>query len=180
MSQKYVLSHRAQARSLVIRYILLVGVLVLVTVIVQSAVLSRYRLFDVCPDLALCVVMCLAYFGGRQLGAICGIVLGAMTEALCAPGITLLPLFYLFCGYLAGHYARVIIPRTLTAFSAYFGISLLLRAALTVLCACMTYPTVHLPLLLLHTVLPELLLTGALGFVIYYPMQLFYGLLEKR
>ena len=62
---------------------------------------------------------------------------------------------------------------------AYFGVSLLLRAAVTLLYACLHYKSIHLPVLLLYTLLPELLLTAALGCALYYPLTLFYGFLEK-
>ena len=179
MAQKYIMGHRAQNRSLVARYVILVGILLLVSSVLQVSVLSRYRILGVVPDLMLCIVMCLGYFGGRQLGAICGIVAGVLIESMGSFGIILLPLFYLFCGYLTGHYARVIIPRRFSAFTAYFGVSLLLRGAVTLLYACLNYQNINLPVLFLYTLLPELLLTAALGCALYFPLMLFYGFLEK-
>ena len=173
------MGHRAQNRSLVARYVIYVGILLTVTSVLQVSLLSRYRIFGIVPDLMLCIVMLLSYFGGRQLGAICGIVAGALVESIGSFGIVLLPLFYLFCGYLTGHYARVIIPRRFTAFTAYFGISLLMRSAITLLYACLNYQTIHLPVLLLRTLLPELLLTAVLGGALYFPMMLFCSFLEK-
>ncbi len=180
MAQKYILGHRAQARARAVRYVILITLLLVFCSTLQVSVLSRFRLFGIVPDLMLCVVMCLSYFGGRQLGAICGIAAGVLVESMGSHGIVLLPLFYLFCGYLTGHYARVIIPRSFPAFLAYFGICLPFRGALTLLCACLQYQNIHLPALLLKTILPELLLTAVPACIIYYPMRLFYGLLERK
>ena len=179
MAQKYIMGHRAQNRSLVARYVIFVGILILLTSVIQVSLLSRYRIFGVVPDLMLCIVICLAYFGGAQLGAICGIAAGVLIESMGSFGIVLLPLFYLFCGYLTGHYARVIVPRRFSAFTAYFGVSLLLRGAVTLLYACLNYQSVHLPVLLLQTLIPEFLTTAAVGCAIYFPMMLFYSFLEK-
>ncbi len=179
MAQKYILGHRAKARSRVLRYFIFIGILLLFCSTLQVSVLSRYRLFGTVPDLMLCVVMCLSFLGGRQLGAICGIAAGVLVESMGSHGIVLLPLFYLFCGYLTGHYARAT-ARGFSAFAFYFGISLPFRAALTVLYVCLGSPRVDLPALLLYTLLPEVLLTAVLGVALYYPMRGFYGLLERK
>ena len=180
MAQKYIMGHRAQNRSLVARYVIYVGILLVLASVLQVSFLSRYRIFGVVPDLMLCTVMCLGYFGGRQLGAICGIAAGVLVESMGSFGIVLLPIFYLFCGYLTGHYAHAIVPRRFTAFTAYFSVSLLLRSAVTLLYACLNYQSINLPVLLLRTLLPEFLLTAILGCALYFPFMLFYGFLEKE
>ncbi len=179
MAQKYIMGHRAQARERVVRYFVLTAVLLAVCATVQVSVLSRYRIFGVAPDMMLSVVLLLGYFGGRQLGAICGIAAGVLVEAMGWHGIVLLPLFYLFCGYLTGHYARSLTNGFLL-YLPYLAIALPCRAAVTLLYASLTYQSIHLTDLLMQTLLPELLLTAALGCALYSPMKGFYGLLERK
>ncbi len=179
VAQKYIMGHRAQARERVVRYIVLTAILLVICATVQVSVLSRFRILGTVPDMMLCVVLLLGYFGGRQLGAICGIAAGVLVEAMGSHGIVLLPLFYLFCGYLTGHYARSL-TRGFLLYLPYLGIALPCRAAVTLLYASLTYQSIHLTDLLIQTMLPELLLTAALGCALYYPMRGFYGLLERK
>lgn len=180
MAQRIILGHRAKNRTLVVKYVFFVGFLLLASAVLQVTVLSRYRFFGVVPDLMLCIVSCISYFGGRQLGAICGIVSGVLVESMGSVGIVLLPLFYLICGYLTGHYARAIIPRRFSAFTAYFGVSLLARSAVTLIYICINYQSFNIFTLFVKILLPEFLITALLGCALYAPMMYFYGFLENK
>lgn len=178
---KYILGHRAKTRSAVIRYTVLTAVLLVVVAVLQVSLLSRFRLFGVVPDLMICTVLCLSFFGGRYMGAIVGIAGGFLIEAIGGgAGLVLLPLFYLLFGYLTGHYARAIIPRSYPSYLVYLGFAVILRMALTLLYACMTYQSIRLPTLFVQTLLPEALLTAAVGCLIYFPMLGFFKLLDQR
>ena len=180
MSQKFILGHRAQTRSRAIRYTVCVGLLLVAVAVLQVSLFSRYRLFEAVPDLMICTVLCLSFFCGRYMGAVTGIAAGFLIEAIGSTGITVLPLCYLLCGYLVGHYARVVIPRRYTVYLIYLGCILAVRAAITFFYACLTYQNVNLPLILLQSVLPEAAVTAIAGAILYFPLMLFCVGLEKK
>ena len=179
MSQKLILGHRAQARTRAIRYTALVGAVLLLQALLQVSLFSRFRLMGAVPDLMLVSVLCIAFFCGRYAGAVTGIAAGFLIEAIGSVGISILPLCYFLSGYLIGHYARTSQKRY-PIYLVYLGCTLLIRASITVLYACMTYQSVNLPQILVQSVLPEALVTAIAGCALYFPYLLFCGFLEGR
>jgi rod shape-determining protein MreD len=147
------------------------GGLLLVAAILQVTLLSRWRLFDCVPDLTLAAVFAIAFFCGAQIGAIAGIAGGFFVDALGSFGLSLLPVFYLFIGYVVGHYARAVYPKRLTSYATYAFFALLLRAAASVTLAAASYKSIALPAILLRSVLPEFGLTLVLALLLYAPMR---------
>ena len=180
MGQKYVTGYRAQARAKSIRYTVFIALLVLVLAILQVSFFANVRLFGAVPDLMLCCVVCIGFFSGRFAGAITGIGAGFLIEALGSVGISLLPVAYLLCGYLVGHYARAMIPRKFLSFLVYFFIALLFRAAITLTYVCLTYAQFSLVTILVGTVLPEMAATAICGCALYLPIRGLCLLLEKK
>ena len=170
---KYILGRRAQTRTRSIRYTVAVSLLLLVTALLQVTLLSRYRLIGAVPDLMICTVLCLAFFGGRYMGAVTGIAAGVIIESIGSTGIVLLPLCYLFCGYIAGYFAKTLNQRNFVSYLVYLALTLLFRAVITLLYACMTYRDVNLPIILLQSVLPEMLVTAIAGLILYFPIGWF-------
>ena len=62
------MGHRAQNRSLVARYVIYIGILLVLASVLQVSFLSRYRIFGVVPDLMLCTVICKDALDVIQLG----------------------------------------------------------------------------------------------------------------
>lgn len=179
MSEKYILGHRAQLRSRIIRYVLLVGLLLITVAVLQVSLLSRFRLLGAVPDLMICTVLCIGFFGGCYMGAVTGIAAGVLIDAIGSTGIVLLPLAFMLCGYLAGHFAKTLNHTAYLSYLVYLALTLLYRAVITLLYACMTYRSIHLPSLLLHSVLPEMLVTAIAGLILYFPMMWFCAWVGK-
>ena len=179
MSQKLILGHRAQTKARIIRYTVLVGLVLILSAILQVSLFSRFRLFGAVPDLMIVAVLCIAFFCGRYAGAVTGIAAGFLIEAIGTSGISILPLCYFLCGYLVGHYARTV-QKSYPPYLIYLGCILLIRATVTVLYACMTYQNVNLPLILVRSVLPEALVTAIAGCALYFPLKLFCYYLENK
>ena len=173
MAGKYVLSHSAKTRRLTWRYILLVGVLLLLAAILQVSFFARFRLMGATPDLMIVTVLCLAFFGGRHMGAVVGIAAGFLIDALGGTGIVLSPLLYLLVGYLAGHYAAGGSQRGLIRYLPYLGVTLIARAATTAILTVMTHGSLFFGELMLYTLLPEMLNTALAGLALYFPLRLF-------
>lgn len=174
-----ILGYRARNRSKIILHILVIGLLLTVFASFQVSFLSKLRFLGAVPDLMLCAVLCMAYFCGRYTGATTGIAAGFLIEALGSQGISLLPVFYFLIGYIAGHYAKAVIPKRYTVYLIYLICALFLRAGATVTYTCLTYAHIHLPHILLYTVLPEMAGTALVGLVLYFPMKPICGRLEK-
>ncbi|MBQ9132649.1 MAG: rod shape-determining protein MreD [Clostridia bacterium] len=180
MGQKYITGYRAQTRAKSVRYTVAITLLVLILAVLQVSLFSRFRIFGAVPDLMLCTVVCVAFFSGRFAGAITGIGAGFLIEALGSVGISILPVAYLICGYLVGHYARAVIPRRFLLFLLYFAIALILRVALTLTYVCLTYAQVSLPSVIVGILLPELAATALCGCALYAPIKLLCNCLEKN
>ena len=180
MSDKYILGHHAQLRSRAIRYTIWVGLLLVILAVLQVSLFSRFRLLGAVPDLMICTVLCLAFFNGRYMGAVTGIAAGVIIEAIGSTGIVLLPICYLFCGYIAGHYAKSAGQKNYVSYLIYLGLTLLFRAVITLLYACLTYRDVNLPIILLQSVLPEMLVTAIAGLILYFPLGLFSARMGRK
>lgn len=180
MSQKYIMGRRAQTRTKVIRYTVWIGLLLTLLAVMQVSFFPRFPLFGGIPDLMIVAVLCLSYFSGRYMGAIAGIAAGFLIDAIGATGIVILPVCYLFLGYLAGHYTKVLGHSGYASYLVYLGVTLLYRAVITVLLACMSYSSVNLIKILIYAVLPELLYTAIVGCLLYFPLKIFCVFLEKK
>ena len=173
MSQNRMMRFEAKARSRLVVFIVSLALLILFGAIIQTSVFGKLTHVGAVPDLMICIVLCIAYFNGRHHGAITGLAAGALIEAMASSGIVLLPLFYMLFGYIAGHYARAVQPKRFVPYLFYLMFALFLRAALTVLYACLTYQSIHLVQILIHAVLPEMLTTAVAGICLYFPLLLF-------
>ena len=161
----------SQMRQTAIKYTLSLSLLFLAVAIIEVSLLSRWRILDAVPDVMLVTVVIVSFFLGRFTGAIAGIGAGVLIEALGGNGISLLPVVYLLCGYLTGHYARAMVPRRFVAYLLYLGIALLARGVTTLTYAGMTYESFHLPSILLQLLLPEVLVTAIWGILLYLPVR---------
>ncbi len=171
---------RGDSKKSIVLYCVVIGLLLLLVAVLQTSLFPRMRLLGAIPDLALCAVLCISYFCGRYTGGIVGIVAGFLVEALGSVGISLLPLCYFILGYLAGYYARAVNPKRFTNYVFYLAAALVYRATVTVAAASLSYEFLHLPQLLLHSVLPEMLYTAIVGCALYALMKPVCKLLLKK
>ncbi len=180
MARNRILGYQAQARSRIAAYIITFSLLLILIGSMQVAFFGRLRPFGAIPDLMICTVLAVAFFDGRYTGAIVGLCGGFLIEAMGGQGITLLCPVYMIGGYVVGHYSRTVHPKKYTVYLFYLACACLLRAALTVIYACLCYETVNLPDILLHTVLPELGGTAIAGLVLFFPIGGICRLLERK
>lgn len=177
---KYIMGHRAARRSDTIRSVLLVGLLVTVAAVLQTTLLGRIRPFGIIPDLTMITVVAIAYFCGRETGAVTGIAGGFLIEAMGGGRVIVLPLVYLILCYTIGHYARAVIPKRFDVYMLMQGIAIVVRSGVTLLLACLQYSRFSLPHLLLYSTLPEILVTAAIGCALFIPLRLFCSILDRR
>lgn len=171
MGKKYILGRISQNRAKAAKYILTESALFLTVIVLQTTLFSKIRLLGVVPDLCFGTLLLISFFCGKEAGAVTGIAAGFAVEAIGSVGISLLPVFYLFCGYVCGYFTRAMVPRRFGAFAAVLGAAVPVRGAITLVYICLTYDKVRLIQILIHTVLPEMLVTAAFACVLYAPVK---------
>ncbi len=177
---KYFMSRAAARRSDHLRAVLMIGLLTLTVTVLQVSFFGRIRILGVIPDLTTVTVVAIAFFCGKETGAVTGIAAGFLLEAMAGGTFVLLPLFYLLLCYPIGHYARAVIPKRFTVYLMMLAIALTARAALTLLRASLSFAEFSVLSLLWNVVLPELLLTAVCGIALFVPLRFFCRRLERR
>lgn len=180
MHQRPIAGYAAQNRSKMIAYTVCISILVLLVSVMQVSIFSEYSIFGSTPDLVICTVLCISFFVGRYAGAITGIGAGFLIEAMGSVGISLLPVFYLFLGYVAGHYARAIHPKRYTVYLFYLFLTVIFRMIITLTYIGLTYETFHLLEVTAKILLPEAADTAIAGCILYFPIKALCGWLGKR
>ena len=146
----------------------------------QVSFFGRIRILGAIPDVMIVAVMGIGFFTGPYTGAVSGIGAGFLIDSLGTTGVTVLPICYLFEGYLVGYYARTAATKGILQYLVYLGVTLIYRAAITVLYACLWYGNLRLPAVLVDAVLPEAAGTAIVGLLLYLPMRGLCGYLEKK
>lgn len=170
MSQKYIRGRISQNRAKAVKYILTEIAMFFTVILLQTTLFAKWRFFGAVPDLCYATLMLTAYFCGKETGAVTGIAAGFAVEALGSTGISILPVCYLFCGYVCGYFTRAIVPRRFTAFLAVMGAAVPVRAAISLVYVCLTYDSVNLFSVLAHNILPEAVGTFLFACLLYYPV----------
>lgn len=81
---------------------LAIGFMILVFALLQTTVFSKLRPFGAIPDLMLPLVIAIGISEGERWGGVSGLVAAFLIDCLASTGITLLPLLYVPCGFIAG------------------------------------------------------------------------------
>lgn len=180
MRQRPIAGYAAQTRSKIISYTVCLSLLVLLVSVMQVSFFSRFSIFGATPDLVICAVLCVAFFVGRYAGAITGIGAGFFIEAMGSVGISLLPLFYFFLGYLVGHYARLTHPKRYTVYLFYLFLTVILRMLITLTYIGLTYESFNLLEVIGKILLPEAADTAVAGCILYFPIKALCSWLMRR
>lgn len=171
MAQKYIFGRTSQNRVRALKFILTESFLFLTVIVLQTTLFARMRIFGVVPDLCFATLILVSYFCGKEVGAITGIAAGFAVDALGSVGISLLPVLYLFCGYVCGHFTRAIHPKRFLVYLTLLGAAIPTRMAITFINICINYSTIHLLELMVHTLLPEAAATLMGALALYYPVK---------
>lgn len=161
----------AQNRVRAVKFILTETVLFLTVIVLQTTFFARIRVFGVIPDLSFAALILISYFCGREVGAVTGIAVGFAVDALGSVGITLLPVFYLFCGYVCGYFTRAVQPKRFTPFLTVLAAAIPVRTVITFIYICINYSTIHILDLTVHILLPEAAGTFLAALALYYPVK---------
>ena len=171
MSRNLILGRLSQNRARALKFILTETILFLTVILLQTTLFARIRLFGAVPDICFVTLILISYFCGKEVGAITGIVAGFAVDALGSVGISLLPIFYMFCGYLFGHFTRAIYPKRYVSYLVVLAAAIPVRMVITFVCICINYNTLHLLEILGRVLLPEATATAILAAGLYFPVR---------
>ena len=100
-----------------------------------------------------------------------GIAVGFAVEAIGSTGISILPVCYLFCGYVCGYFTKAIYPKGILPFLTVLAAAVPVRAVITLLYVSVQYSSIRILELMIHTILPEMIMTFVFGVVMFYPVK---------
>lgn len=97
--------------------VLMVGLLVLASLVLQSTLLEQVTFLGVTPQLSLVVVVSLAYIDGERVGVVTGFFAGFVQDLLLPVGsvIGLTALVYTLVGYAVGNLSRYSVSESVWA-----------------------------------------------------------------
>ena len=171
MSQNLIFGRLSQNRARALKFILTETILFLTVILLQTTLFARIRLFGAVPDLCFVTLILISYFCGKEVGAITGIAAGFAVDALGSVGISLLPILYLFCGYLFGHFTRAIYPKRYTSYLVVLAAAIPVKMVITFVYICINYHTIHLLEIMGRVLLPEAAVTVLIGAALYFPVR---------
>ncbi|MBQ7669631.1 MAG: hypothetical protein IJS45_02780 [Clostridia bacterium] len=112
---------------------LIIGALIIVFSMLQITVFSKLRPFGATPDLMLPLVVAIGITEGERWGGVSGLAAAFIIECLGSAGITLLPLLYVPCGFIAGVLGTYYMRDSLALRALFTALSGLLRSAVTLI-----------------------------------------------
>lgn len=171
MSHKLIFGRLSQNRARAVKFVLTETILFLAVIVLQTTLFARIRLFGAVPDLCFVTLILISYFCGKEVGAITGIAAGFAVDALGSVGISLLPVLYLFCGYLFGYFTRAIYPKRYISYLVVLAAAIPVRMVITFIYICINYNTIHLLEIIGRVLLPEAATTALFGVVLYFPLR---------
>ncbi|MBR6917723.1 MAG: hypothetical protein IKN38_06020 [Clostridia bacterium] len=138
---------------------LVCGALITVFALLQTTVFSNLRPFGAIPDLMLPLVIAIGVTEGERWGGVSGLAAAFIVDCLGSAGITLLPLLYVPCGFIAGVLGTYYFRDSIVIRGIYTLASAIPRALLTVIYVLVTYSGVDASLMFSKVVFPEFIST---------------------
>lgn len=149
--------------------ILLFGLLVFLSGVLQSSLFASLSFMPASPDLLLLSVIGIAVYDGERSGAISGIAAGVIAEAFGGGAhILLFPLFYMLCGYFFGVVSRIFLNRNFISWMLYVLIAAVLRGGLSLLHSMLTETDINIYPIFADVVIPEYFITLICSVPMYF------------
>jgi len=136
-----------------------IGLMILVFAMLQVTVFSKLRPFGATPDLMLPLVIAIGITEGERWGGVSALAAAFLIDCLGSAGITLLPLLYVPCAFIAGVLGTYYLRDSLTIrviFSVAAGI---LRAVFTIIYVYITFASPDAGLMFRSIIIPEFIST---------------------
>ena len=134
---------------------LVIGALILVFAMLQTTVFSSLRPFGATPDLMLPLVIAVGISEGERWGGVTALAAAFLIDCLGSAGITLLPLLYVPCGFIAGVLGTYYLRDSFVIRTIFTASSGILRAIFTVIYLLITYRSPDGALMFRTVIIPE-------------------------
>lgn len=118
---------------------LIIGALITVFAMLQITVFSKLRPFGATPDLMLPLVIAIGITEGERWGGVTGLAAAFIIECLGSAGITLLPLLYVPCGFIAGVLGTYYMRDSIALRALFTVVTGLLRSVVTLIYVYITF-----------------------------------------
>ena len=138
---------------------LIIGALIVVFSMLQITVFSKLRPFGATPDLMLPLVVAIGITEGERWGGVSGLAAAFIIECLGSAGITLLPLLYVPCGFIAGVLGTYYMRDSIALRVLFTAVSGLLRAVVTLIYVYITFNSPAFSEVIGKVIAPEYLST---------------------
>ncbi len=138
---------------------LVCGALIIVFAMLQITVFSKLRPFGAIPDLMLPLVIAIGFSEGERWGGVSGLAAAFLIECLGSAGVTLLPLLYVPCGFIAGVLGTYYIRDSFVIRLIFTLGAGILRAIVTVIYICINFKSPDASLMFGERVFPEFIST---------------------
>ena len=113
------------------RRVLVYGSMLTVLALLQTTLMTHFRLFGITPDLCLLLVLGIAMLDGPESGGAAGLTAGFLEGALGGIGMSFLPLLFFAVGYGIGRLSGRALARTFPSYMIFAAVLCFLRPALT-------------------------------------------------
>ena len=144
---------------------LVIGALILFFSMLQATVFSALKPFGAVPDLMLPSVIAIGVTEGERWGGACGLASAFLIECLGSTGVTLLPLLYVPCGFIAGVLGTYYLRDSIVIRAIFTLASGILRALFTVFYVLITYKSPSASLMFKNIIFPEFISTFVLAVI---------------
>ena len=160
-------SARHGIRPELIKRIIIYGLMVLLGACAQCSVLAQIDILPATPDIMLGIILAVALLDSVRSACVVGICSGFLADALgCSGSVAFSALLYLIAAALLGILAQKMLPRFLSWLLLLLPM-LAFRAVFTCLSLIASIHALPSATFLLHTLIPELLMTALFCIPIY-------------
>lgn len=134
---------------------LVIGALILVFAMLQTTVFSKLRPFGATPDFMLPLVIAVGISEGERWGGVSALAAAFLIDCLGSAGVTLLPLLYVPCGFIAGVLGTYYLRDSLVIRGIFTVASGIAKAIFTIIYVNIIYSSVDVGLMFGKIVVPE-------------------------
>lgn len=132
-------------------------------ILLQLTFFSTVRPFNSTPDILIIATAAVSMFEGERAGAVFGLSVGFVAEALGSVGVSLLPLIYMLFGYVCGIVASEYYRRSVLLFLIFDASACAVRFFTTLIYIVITWKTVDLSIVIPDVLFPEFFSTFAIS-----------------
>lgn len=160
------------------------AVMGLFLVLLQLTFFTRFRPFDSTPDILIIAVAMISMYENERAGAIFGVAIGFVAEALGGTGLSLLPLVYMLIGWFGGIAASEYYKRSVLLFFIFDVGACTVRMFVTLIYVVCIWETADISVIFPNVLVPEMLstfVTAPVPALLLYPVwRIFRGETEKK